>query len=533
MTDADDRNSPTETLQSIAGYLSEDAQQVVWRYIPYFVQQVDQEAQSFGRRLREHLDKRVGKALRDTCPALDASLERVQKTNTAQGATVDQSKKDAECADRRLKDLRDKAEAFQRAWTLRQDVEKHTRALRAHIGAFRAEREDDLDVAIAGVEAFFTAWSGGVVILLGSEHPPSSEEGEHTVAADRAIAESREELSKRVADLVEVGRKDHGFTLPILRRRVDSVSRKAQAVREGVAAVGQVLRDASEEEIRTVKETASQGIDAVQSLTKEGVAEQPDVADHLGTLKSVLQRLQQEGLDVPQFPLLAPNEVTSSSADSDADEGRFDVHDPESFRQIGLIGRWLEGAQWLDLLACGIGPDTAKDLARKVALHSASVDECTQISEALRADLDSYQERIKNLRKAAERVMAAIDDFETAVDKARLQQPLCELLSAIDKAADVIPCFKDRAVELRRHVDKIKDQLAVACANKKSLVKGVKQTIRDGFAATGLSMLGSSQSTDSAKAKPSKGGSASAGSAKAEPSKGGSASADSAKAKPT
>ena len=504
MTDADDRTSPIEALQSIAGYLSEDAQQVVLRYIPYFMQQVDREAQSFGQRLREHLDERVRGALRDTCPALDASLKHIQDTNAAQRATVDQSEKDAQCADRRLKELRDRAKAFQSAWTLRQNVEKHTRALRAHIGAFRAEREDDLDVAVAGVGAFFAAWSSGVAILLHSEHSPSSEEGEHTVAAERAIAESREELATRVADLVDVGRKDPGFTLPQLRRRIASVIEKAQTMKEGVAAVEQVLGNASEEDIRTVKETASQGLDAVRSLTKEGVAEQPDVADHLRALKSVLQHLQQEGLDVPRFPLLAFNEVTSTDAESDADEGRFDVHDPESFRQIGLIGRWLEGAQWLDFLACGIGPDAAKDLARTVALHSASIEECTDTAEALRVDMDSYQERTKNLQKAAERVMKAIDDFETAVDEARLQQPLCELRNAIDNAADVIPCLKDRAVELRRHVDKIDDKLAVACANKKSLVEGVKQTIQDGFAATGLDMLGGSPSADGAKEKSTK-----------------------------
>ena len=506
MTDADDRTSPTEALQSIAGYLSEDAQQVVLRYIPYFVQQVDREAQSFGRLLREHMDKRVRKAFGDTCPALDASIQHIQDTNAAQRATVDHSKKDAQCADRRLEELRDRAEAFRSAWTLRQDVEKHTRALRVHVGAFRAEHGDDLDVAVAGVEAFFAAWSSGVVILLRSEHPQSSEEQvERAVAADRAIVESREELANAVADLVKIGREDRGFTLPHLQRRIASVIGKAQAVREGVAAVEQVLGNASQEQIiRTVKETASQGVDAVRSLTKEGVTEQPDVGDHLRTLKSVLQRLQQEGLHVPQFPLMASNEVTSSDPKSDAGEEQFDVHDPESFRQIGVIGRWLEGAQWLDFLDCGIGADAAKDLARRVALHSASIDECTETAEALRADMNSYQERTKNLQKAAERVMKAIDDFETAVDETRLQQPLRELLNTIDKAADVIPCFKDRAVELRRHVDKIEDKLAIVRGNKKSLVEGVSQTIQDGFAATGLDMLGGSSSADSAKEKSTK-----------------------------
>ena len=497
MTDADPRTSPTETLQSIAGYLSEDAQQVVLRYIPYFVQQVDREAQSFGRRLREHLKSRVRIVLDDKSTALNASLRHIEDTNAAQRATVEQSDEDAQCTDNRLKDLREKANAFQSAWALRQDIEKHTGALRTYINAFRAEREDDLDAAVAAVEAFFTAWSGGVAILLRSERPPDAEE-----QGERAVSESREKLATCVADLVKVGHKHHRLTLPHLRTRIASVFGKAQAMKDGIAAIEQMLSNASQEDIRTVKETASQGLDAVQSLTKEGIADQPDVADHLVTLKSILQRLQEVGLDVPQFSLLASNEVTSSDAESDAGEGRFDVHDPESFRQIGLIGRWLEGAQWLDTLACGVGPDAAKDLARKVALHSASVDECAQITDVLRTDMDSYRERTKDLQEAAERVVAAMDDFETAVDRARLQQPLCELQNAIDNSADVIPSLKDHAVELRRYADKIEDKLAVACANKKSLIEGIEQTIKDGFAATGLNMLGSSPSAESAKEKP-------------------------------
>lgn len=151
-----------ENYSSVLGYLPQDAQQVVWDYLPRLEMWIDAETTKFGRQLSEFLKKQLSKELERGRLNIQKLLKKADSEVSKLKKSIKTGNDALEGLKRPLKDLHEAVEDLTRTKNTKGKLNAHLKTLKDQIGKLRESVGDNESPAFPdSFFVFYSNWRDG------------------------------------------------------------------------------------------------------------------------------------------------------------------------------------------------------------------------------------------------------------------------------------------------------------------------------------------------------------------------------------